>query len=313
MSSAIDLKYHYKLNYRKNYNIVAEAYKVIYFNTQKNANSTMKAQFIEVLNLPKTEEFPKDVHINYDFPTALKEDIISKYQDFLKILIVRNPWERLVSCYTNKIKQPTSRGKNYILQCSPDLSIGMSFEEFVEVVCKIPDSEADYHFCSQSYLMLYPDGYFPINYICNMEKLSTHIAEIKAMTGIPFSELSNLNRSKSTSYEHFYTPELIEKIRQRYQIDIELFKYEFGKENEAFSFGNVAEDWKETFANHSFMLSILREKNSELTKAIAHKNAPLIRKINQLTKDVENAKKAHEAIKNSSSWKITAPLRRLAK
>ena len=313
MTKAVDLKYHHQLNYRKNYNIVAETYKVIYFNTQKNANSTMKAQFVEILGLPKTEEFPKDIHINYDFPTATKSEIVSKYKDFLKFLIVRNPWERLVSCYTNKIKQSTSRGKNYILQCSPDLFIGMSFKAFVEVVCKIPDSEADFHFCSQTYLMLYSDGYFPINYICNMENLAAHIVEIKAMTGIPFSSLSKLNRSKNKTYERFYTPELIEKFRQRYQIDIEFFKYEFGKKNEVFSFGKVAEVWKENIETHPFMRSVLKEKNRELSKALAHQNTPLIKKINKLTKELERVKREYEGIKNSSSWKITAPLRMLGK
>lgn len=311
MSRGVDLKYHYKLNFRKNYNILAKEYKVIYFNTQKNANTTMKAQFVEVLGMAKTKEFPKDVHHNYDFPTASQSEIISKYQDFLRFLIVRNPWERLVSCYTNKIKQSVRIGKNYMLECSPDLFIGMSFEAFVETVCKIPDSEADYHFCSQTYLMLYPDGYFPINYICNMENLAFHIEEIKSITGIPFSTLSNLNRSKSVSYKDFYTPELIEKVRRRYHIDIEFFKYEFGKKNNTFPFGKLENDLKNNFTQSPLMTQLLKEKNRELvktTEAIG-KRLPELEK---MAKEFNVMKHRLKLVKNSYSWKVTSPLRRIA-
>ena len=30
----------------------------------------MKAQFVDILDFQKTENFPKDIHYNYDFPTA---------------------------------------------------------------------------------------------------------------------------------------------------------------------------------------------------------------------------------------------------
>ncbi|MFK7983619.1 MAG: sulfotransferase family protein [Saprospiraceae bacterium] len=308
MSKEVDLKYHYKLNYRKNYNIVSKEYKVIYFNTQKNANTTMKAQFVEVLGMVKTEEFPKDVHSNYDFPTASQSEVISKYQNFLKFLIVRNPWERLVSCYTNKIKKNPHREEKHIFKCSSDLFVGMSFEEFVEVICEIPDSEADYHFCSQTYLMLYSDGYFPINYICNMENLAFHIEEIKALTGIPFSQLSNLNHSKSTSYEQFYTPELIEKVSQRYQMDIEFFKYQFGQKNETFPFGAIENDLKKNLTQSPFMIELLREKNKELVKTIEIIGERLP-ELEEMVKEFDVLKRQFKLVKNSKSWKITYPLR----
>lgn len=212
MLDSLHLKYHYRLNYRRNSNILAEDYGVIYFNTQKNANSTLKAQFVEILGLPKTENFPKDIHHKYDFPSANQAEIKSKYQDFLRFAVLRNPWERLYSCYKNKIEQGSTTGPDYILECSPDFRIGMSFEEFVGVVCEIPDSEADYHFCSQIYLMLYPEGTFPINYLCTIENLAFHLDEIKSKTGIPFTSLARINSSAMSAYEAAYTPNLIEKV-----------------------------------------------------------------------------------------------------
>lgn len=305
MNESFSLKYHYRLPYRRNFNILAEDYKVIYFNTQKNANSTMKAQFVEVLGIAKTKNFPKDIHHKYDFPTASLSDIKSKYQDFLRFSILRNPWERLVSCYKNKIAQNSPTGPDYILKCSPDLYIGMPFEEFVKVVCKIPDPEADYHFCSQSYLMFYPDGYFPMNYLCNMENLAFHVEEIKSLTGIPFKPLPSLNSSKQSAYESFYTPELIEKVRQRYPLDIEFFKYEFGRKNEVFPFGVIGDDLKIALAESPLTIQMLKEKNRELLTTVENIDK-------RMQPDLEKVLKEIDCLKNSLSWKLTAPLRGLA-
>lgn len=309
MYNPLDLNYHYRLNYRRNSNIIAEDFGVIYFNTQKNANSTLKAQFVEILGIPKTENFPQDIHHKYDFPSATQKDIHTKFRDFLKFSVLRNPWERLFSCYSNKIKQSSKTGSDYILECSPDLQIGMPFEEFVEVVCTIPDSEADYHFCSQIYLMLYPDGSFPMNYLCNIENLAFHLEEIKSRTGIPFTAMSRLNSSSKLSYESAYTAPLIEKVHRRYQADIEFFKYTFGKKNKLFPFGEVLSTWKKIMEEHPLMISILKEKNRELTKELEQKNASLIKKINSLSKNLGVLQKDYDDMKNSLSWKVTSPFR----
>lgn len=276
----------------------------------------MKAQFVEILGLPKTENFPKDIHYNYNFPTALQSELNTTYHDFLKFAILRNPWERLASCYNNKIKKSSTTGPDYILDCSPEFYIGMSFAEFVEVVCKILDSEADFHFCSQIYMLLYSDGEFPINYLCNMENLAVHIEEIKAKTGIPFADLPQLNSSKKANYQILYTPDLVEKVAKRYPADIEFFKYKFGEKNQDFTFGFLSEKWLNELTKHPLMISILKEKNKELEQQIALKKLPQTKEIKKLKKDIvrlekklEEKREELEATKASLSWRITAPLR----
>jgi len=271
----------------------------------------MKAQFVEILDIPKSKLYPKDIHYNYNFPTASQDEINTKYQDFLKFAILRNPWERLYSCYKNKIESNSSTGSDFILECSPNLYIGMSFEEFVQVICKIPDSESDFHFCSQVYMLFYPDGTFPINYLCNIENLAFHLEEIKSKTGIPFTSLTKINSSRKSAYETAYSPSLIEKVRIRYQRDVQLFKYEFGKKNKAFPFGYVSSDFIENLVSPKAMLSILKEKNQEIIKEIESKNIPLLRKINQLTSRSDMLQRDYDALKGSLSWRITEPLRKI--
>ncbi|MGK0364316.1 MAG: hypothetical protein ACI85O_001373 [Saprospiraceae bacterium] len=309
MENSIKLSYHHKLNYRKNSNILAKGYRTIYFNTQKNANSSMKAQFVEIFDFPKSDLFPKDIHHNYNFPTATQNEVNSEYRDFLKFAILRNPWERLYSCYKNKIEKNSSTGADFILECSPNLYVEMPFDRFVEVVCEIPDSEADFHFCSQIYMLLYPDGTFPINYLCNIENLAMHLEEIKSETRIPFTTLSKLNHSKKSDYEAAYMPELIEKVSARYKHDIQLFNYKFGEKNEAFPFGHVTADFRKKMADTPMMLQILREKNREMTKEIAFTNIPLVKKTNDLNRKLRILQKDYNDLENSLSWKITAPLR----
>ncbi|SEQ45420.1 sulfotransferase family 2 domain-containing protein [Neolewinella agarilytica] len=314
MIPSFSLPHHYKLNYQKNSNILAEEYKVIYFNTQKNANSTMKAQFVEVLGLSKTKDFPKDVHYSYNFPAAMQSELLSTYRKYLKFIILRNPWERLVSCYKSKIESSSKTGEDYILDSSPDLYIGMPFEEFVEVVCSIPDSKADFHFCSQIYLALYDDGTFPMNYLCNMENLAFHIKEIKEKTGIPFTSLPQLNKSANFRYETFYTPDLVEKVAVRYQADVEFFQYKFGVENKDFPFGKVSESWKDEMLNHPMMITLIKEKNQELLQQVKLKKLAQTKEIKKMEKDIvklQNNQRELHAIKASFVWKAAYPLRKV--
>ena len=314
MKPSFSLPHHYKLNYQKNSNIVSEEYKVIYYNTQKNANSTMKAQFVNVLGLGKTDDFPKDIHYNYNFPAAQQDELQSIYKDFLKFVILRNPWERLVSCYMNKIKNSSKTGEDYILESSPKLYIGMPFEEFVEVVYSIPDFRADFHFCSQTYLALYDDGTFPMNYLCNLENLPFHLEEIKETTGIPFTSLHQLNKSEAIRYESFYTPDLVEKVAIRYQADIEFFKFKFGVVNKDFRFGVVSEKWKDEMLRHPMMISLVREKNQELIQQVKLKKIAQTREVKKMKKEIIVLQKYQEElfiIKKSLPWKVAYPLRKM--
>ncbi len=79
---------------------------------------------------------------------------------------VRNPWDRLVSCFRDKIQgratdftgiHPT-RGIAYCLADFDAFTPSMTFERFVDVVAEIRDDEADDHFRSQHRFLVNDEG-----------------------------------------------------------------------------------------------------------------------------------------------------------
>lgn len=319
------------INKNRCINILVEKYGLIYFTMPKNACTSITTHLVDALGLPKRPDFPKFIHKRafYNFPSATDSEVRTKYKDLLRFSVIRNPWERLVSCYKDKIFYKTEEN-TYFVRVNPQFSRGMSFPDFVDIVINTPDRLADFHFCSQLYLLYGFDGYFPLNYIAEMGELNQHIETIKAKTGVPLDTFPHLNPSKKRSYTDYYTPDLIEKVRERFRIDIDFFGYEFGKKNESFSFGFVDAEKQKLFERPEFLTPILKEKNRELQavmeEELKQRDSKLEQidlklkqkdlmlkqrdsKLRQRDLDIIEYKKA---VKDSFSWKITAPLRILA-
>lgn len=147
---------------------------------------------------------------------------------------VRNPWSRLVSTYNQKASsEATSKRlvdgvyEGFIDQGIP-IRPGMSFEEFCEVVCDIPDSQTDKHLQSQAYTLIRQNKpIVPI--IGKMEHMGEDWNKIMDKVGLNY-ELPHRNRTekKADHYSHYYSNEaLVQKVADRYCEDIKYFDYDF--------------------------------------------------------------------------------------
>jgi len=292
------------LSFLEHRNILIEEYSLIYFKQYKVASTTILRQLAQFLSMP--EKDLKYIHFlnKYPFPSASKKEIQTTYSNFVRFSIVRNPWERLVSCYKNKIIGDREENKGFFI-LNPQFHRGMSFEAFIETVARTPDNNADVHFIQQLYFLHDFEGDFLVNYIGDLHRLEEHIEEIKLKTSAPFKTLPHINSTKKDSYESYYTTELVEKVQERFSWDIDFFGYEFGKINDRFPFGFLSKNQYDILNAPDFKMQILKEKMKEL-------NATAEDLYNGILDEREILKNYRQQIEQSKSWRLTIPLRALS-
>lgn len=145
-----------------------------------------------------------------------------------------------------------------------------------------------------------------------MDNINEHIEEIQAQTNMPKQTLIRQNSTKKSDYTNYYTPVLIEKVRRRFQLDIDFFGFEFGKKGATFPFGFLDTPLLERFQSPDILMPILQEKNKELIGIQKKMTLELEKKEVDLEKNIKQNNDLEYnigAMKESLSWKITSPLR----
>ena len=163
----------------------------------------------------------------------------SEFSAFLRFGFVRNPWDRLISCYRQKLlhrKRP-DRKDNRPLQGSRDnpdaFYLGMSFEEFIEQVHAIPDSESDQHFKSQASIFYThdPDERCLASVIGHFESLTDDFGAVMAQLGladrVTLGHRLRSRRPGKRPYTEFYDERLRGLVAERFADDIRLFGYDY--------------------------------------------------------------------------------------
>jgi chondroitin 4-sulfotransferase 11 len=132
--------------------VISHRYKFIYLPIAKVANTSLKEWILSVgaIGLVDKEEL-----ICNHGPAVIRNFNKDDYCGYYKFAFVRNPWSRLVSCYSNKILKEKTENRwfkegVFVSLCHYGLfKAGMPFSDFVRAVCRISDKIADDHFKSQ--------------------------------------------------------------------------------------------------------------------------------------------------------------------
>ena len=170
-------------------------YPIIYFRVPKVASTSLLISFRKKYVIEKCEEYDKS---------------------YFKFAFVRNPFDRLASCYRHVIQ----KGAMQNIQDDPNFYRDMTFEQFVDAVSEIEIKNMDIHFRPQyTFIPENPD------YVGKIENMQEDFKTLCDKIGIN-CELLHENKTNPTDLKDYYTPEIVKKVVKIYQKDFELFGYE---------------------------------------------------------------------------------------
>jgi chondroitin 4-sulfotransferase 11 len=217
--------------------VLLEAYAAVYVEVPKVACSSIKIALASLLgiDLAVARGNPHRVH----FPEPRSQPGPALYPRLFAFAFVRNPFDRLVSCYRDKIVgeapdftafHPT-RGVAHCLARFDAFRAGMSFDDFVRAVAAIPDEEADDHFRSQHTFVTNACGTIAIDFVGRFETLAHDFRRVGERVGLPSLTLPHVQGATTPKrYLEYYSEQTRNIVASRFDEDLKLFGYVFGGE-----------------------------------------------------------------------------------
>jgi hypothetical protein len=220
-------------------------YQAIYFAVPKVANSSLKTAFWDLfpaevreaadVTQGKRRAYTLDDNRELLFSTGSRilKHQTKRYPHYFTFAFVRSPWDRLVSCYSDKILSSAvledgSRDVEHrAIHDRAGLPENMEFDEFARRVARIPDRTANRHFRSQHTFLCDRNLRLLPDFIGRYERLGEDFAAIQERLHTPRLELPRVRRSERRPFQEYYTDDLRRIVAERYQTDISMFGYSF--------------------------------------------------------------------------------------
>lgn len=196
---------------------------LVYTAIAKVANTSLKSAMLQSFTPSASRMNPHSADVPYQTiePNRVGADV----PQHLHVAFVRNPFDRFVSFWSDKIQ---GSGMNDGIRAL-GFDVGMGFSETVRIAAEIPDEETDPHIRSQSFLLLNEKNQLRPDVICRFERLTTDwnlLREIvKFRTGIKMVRLPHRRVSDHDHFKDYYDRETRALIRHRYALDFERLNY----------------------------------------------------------------------------------------
>lgn len=210
---------------------VSHKHKFVYYPVPKAACTTLKSFLIKVDNI----ERGPSVHLT-NIPVLSFSEIRSPlYKNYFHFTFIRNPYDRLLSCYMDKVLCPASsdltdrwfiNGENrtFLNQYGKLGFSKMSFDDFVRFVTKISDKHCNPHFAPQHSLL----DLDSLNFIGRLENFDQDFFHVKEKLSLSDNiKPERLMTTKHDPYRTYYNDETRSLVAKKYAKDIEIFNYDF--------------------------------------------------------------------------------------
>lgn len=188
----------------------------------KVANTSILMALARSTGRPSLAGLGNDTLVKLDWPTISPDELSSS--NLFRFTFVRNPWERLVSCYNDKVRRwRSSRADSPYFGVSTD----WEFPQFVKWVVGLEEGQKffkDTHFIPQSWLLFW-DSTFVVDFVGRFERLQDDWAMVSARFNL--EPLRHLNAREHPHYSSYYTRETRSLVDRYYKMDIEFFGYCF--------------------------------------------------------------------------------------
>ncbi len=211
-------------------------YGAVYVEIPKVACSSIKLALADHLRIDLEPAGGNPHEVRFPAPPSPAATSGPMWPDLFSFAFVRNPWDRLVSCYRDKIlgEAPDytsfdpQRGVAFCLARFDLYRAGMSFDDFVTAVAAIPDEDADDHFRAQSTFITDRNGDLAVSFVGRFENLAHDFRLACARAGMPELDLPHAQAARSPApYARYYTPMTRRLVNERFRDDVDIFGYEF--------------------------------------------------------------------------------------
>ncbi len=135
-----------------------------------------------------------------------------KHAGHFKFCVIRNPWDRLVSVYCNKVKM-----RLMFRECW-----GRDFAYFIEFVSRQNLQTCDAHLRRQTSMFPATD----IDYVARMETFESDMHHVFETLGI-HSDVVHAGKVRHPDYHTFFDPSLAERAGKMYATDVKFGNYTF--------------------------------------------------------------------------------------
>jgi hypothetical protein len=197
--------------------------RLVYVAVPKAANTAVKAALLT--SYVRKQKWRNPHAASMPYVEATKAELFDRYRDHLTFTIVREPFDRFVSFWADKI----AGSGWYSALGRQGFTPGMGFEAAAIVAAGLPDETTDPHLRSQSERLTHADGSIVAQLVLRFEDLLADWEALRriaaARSTTPLASIEARRQSVHLRPDHYFTPRAEEAICERYRADFELLGY----------------------------------------------------------------------------------------